>query len=99
MRTLRVDGANAIGMRLGMCKYGYNNAFCIRVHMDGSLVTCRAFNIHDPLRRRGIEQEVLTEVSQISSQRWPARSATSAPRTAQHINSRMAPSARHRRPM
>jgi hypothetical protein len=54
--TLRVDGANVIGMRLGMCKYGYNNAFCIRVQMDGSLVTLSSLHhpCNDPLLRRGI---------------------------------------------
>ena len=38
---LRPAETNVVGVRLGFCKYGYQNAFCDGAH--GSLATCRAF--------------------------------------------------------
>ena len=57
--ALLLDGINVLGIRLGQCKFGYQDSFCEGAH--GALATCRAFSLDLRLRYRdGREQLVKT---------------------------------------
>lgn len=45
-KLLTPGGSNAVGARLGMCKYGYLGAYCSGASASGDSATCKAFIAH-----------------------------------------------------